>query len=80
MFFDILIVINLYLLVGYFVLKSVYRFKRYFGYLKLIFVKYYYCLFCLVEIEVEEKVCLKDICGKILKNLKEYFLELLILF
>lgn len=76
---DTLTVINLHLLVGYPALKSVYRFKRYFGYLKSTFVKHYYCSFCSAEIEAEEKVCPNDICGKTLKNSKEYFLELPIL-
>lgn len=73
---DTLTVIHLHLLVGYPALKSVYRFKRYFGYLKSTFVKHYYCSFCSAEIEAEEKVCPNDICGKTLKNSKEYFFRI----
>ncbi|XP_056001339.1 uncharacterized protein LOC125654602 isoform X1 [Ostrea edulis] len=76
---DTLTVINLHLLVGYPALKSVYRFKRYFGYLKSAFIKHHYCSFCLAEIEADEKVCPNGLCGKTLTNSKEYFLELPIL-
>ena len=73
---DTLTVINLHLLVGYPALNSVYRFKRFFKYLKSAFIKHHYCSFCLSDVGMDQKVCPNESCRKNLTDSKEYFLEL----